>query len=136
MYKIGQEFEDVIMEKIGVFSIETWGKGSFKSTVNTLLDKNAGTDGILMGVPIDVTLDYISKRQTKKLSNIEFDFGSVTFGIRYGNGKVKFETPVLVIGFDVIIPKQYLVNTVDMIANSFEEILETGMDLYLEATEA
>jgi hypothetical protein len=133
-YKVGEEFEDTIVEKIGSFSIKTW-KGGFKSTINTLLDTQAGTDFILLGVPMDVTLDYASKRQTKMISRIEFDFGGVTFGIRYGNGRVKFDTPVLVLGFDVVLPKQYLVQAVDEISHNFSDILETGMDLYFENVE-
>ncbi len=133
-YKVGEEFEDTIVEKIGTFSIKTW-KGGFKSTVNTLLDTHAGTDFILLGVPMDVTLNYMSKNNTKTISRMEFGFGAVTFGIRYGNGRVKFETPVLVLGFDVVLPKQYMVQAIDEISHNFNEILENGMDLYFEATE-
>lgn len=133
-YRIGEEFEDTIVEKIGIFSIKTW-KGGFKSTVHTLLDSHAGTDFILLGVPMDVTLSYDLSTYTKTITRIEYEFGGITFGIRYGNGVVKFETPVLVLGFDIVIPKQYLARAVDEISHEFHEILETGMDLYLEATE-
>ena len=133
-YKIGEEFEDTIVEKIGTFSINTW-KGGFKSTINTLLDTHGGTDFILLGVPMDVTLNYASKNYTKKISRIEFGFGGVTFGVRYGNGVVKFDTPVLVLGFDVVIPNQYLVQAIDEISHNFSEILNAGMDAYFDTVE-
>lgn len=132
--KLGQEFEDIIVEKVGYFSARQWGKG-FHSTINTELDTKAGTDFILLGIPVDVTLNFSGKNYTTKVGQVSFKFGDVEFGVRYGNGHCQFETPVLVVGFNMDIPRQYIERSIDQMNSKMQLILERGMDLYLDTVD-
>lgn len=130
--KMGQEFEEVLVEKVGTFSAKKWGK-CFHSTINTEMDTKGGTDFVLLGIPVDVTLNFEGKNYMSKIGSLSFDTANIHFGVRYGNGHCKFETPVLVVGFNMNIPRQYLERTIDTLNGKMQEILERGMDLYLDA---
>ena len=134
----GIEFEETIIEKCGFVSKETWGASAFKFSTVTQ-DKMKGTDFFVLGVPVDVTLDLDNKRHTKISKDIEIDLlvAKVRFGVRFGNGHVKFDTPVLVIGFDTLLDRNDVLSIASFISNSkFVEILNTGMDYYFETVEA
>ena len=134
---LGIEFEDSISEKIGTFSAKIWGNKSFVIS-SMKADQFEGTDFTLLGIPVDVTLNFDNKNYMRKMSTtLDIDVCNVNFGIRYGNGKVKFEHPVLVIGFDFASIAKNNINTlVELCNSSLRNILETGMDLYLDTVEA
>ena len=129
----GIEFEDRIIEKCGCVCIERWGAGAFSiSTVSE--DKLKGTDFFVLGVPIDVTLNIKNKTHTT-VSDFTIDLGfvKVTFGVRFGNGRVKFETPVLVLGFETLLDRKDVMKLTNLISKSeLIEILNKGMDFYFE----
>lgn len=134
---LGIEFEEIISEKIGSFSAKTWGNGSFTlSSMNA--DQYKGTDFTLLGIPVDVTLNFDGKKHMRHISTtLDTNICKVNFGIRYGNGRVQFDNPVLVIGFNFAsITKNNVNCLVDICSSSLQNILETGMDLYLDAVEA
>ena len=130
--KSAQNFEFELKESIGTYAAKTWGNGAFvRSTL--IQDKYQGQDFELCRIPVDVTLNFKGKKHMKRLSTrLPIGIGAVEFGIRYGNGKVKFENPVLVIGFNVRVTNNNYIDVVDTIAKKYEKILDTGMDLYLE----
>lgn len=133
----GIEFEETIIEKCGTISKETWGASAFKFSTLTQ-DKMSGTDFFVLGIPVDVTLNLENKRHTKISSDIEIDLAiaKVRFGVRFGNGRVKFETPVLVIGFDTMLGRRDVLTIASSISKSkFVEILNSGMDFYFDTVE-
>jgi hypothetical protein len=134
---LGIEFEDSIIEKIGTFSAKIWGSNSCILS-SMKVDQYQGTDFNLLGIPVDVTLNYDGKNYMRRLeTTINTGVCTVNFGIRFANGKVKFEKPVLVIGFNfAFINKGNVASLVDLCSESLQEILDTGMDLYLDTVEA
>lgn len=130
--KIGIEFETELIERISKVSRSEWGIGSFKfSTIKE--DSFDGTDCTVLGVPIDVTLNYEGKKRMKRVRRaVEVNGITVSFGIRYGNRYHEFETPVLVIGIEnaVEITRNNIGYTVESLRDSLKEILEIGMDEY------
>jgi hypothetical protein len=95
----GYEFENEFTEKISEFSLNTWGKGAFQATTMAE-DKYQGIDCYVLGVPMDVTLNFDNKIKMKNLDyRLTFLGVEVNFGIRYGNCKVKFENENNIIEF-------------------------------------
>lgn len=125
--KSGIKFENKAYDKFGEFCHEKWGTTAFKiSTPEEDLYK--GTDCIILGVPVDFTLDIENKNNIKKGISLDLGFAKITFAIRYANGVRKFEKPVLVLGFDM--PKLNNINLFDNV--ELENIINTGMDFYFE----
>ncbi|MDL2248617.1 hypothetical protein LJB89_02860 [Tyzzerella sp. OttesenSCG-928-J15] len=132
----GLEFEDTIIDKFYNVCIKEWGTNSFKiSTVKQ--DLYAGTDFFVLGVPVDVTLNITDKNHTTiSKTTIDIGFAKINFAVRYGNGRVKFDTPVLVIGFDTLMDKtgiRQLASFLDPM--QVVELIQAGMDCYFETVE-
>jgi len=89
-------------------------------------------------VPIDFTLAFDKKNKTRRLGSMEFDGVTIDFGIRFGNGKSNFQTPVLVIGAETVlgITKNNMYIALDTIKSNIFTILNQGMDDYFLAAEA
>lgn len=129
----GSLFEEAVSVAIGSVSLKRWGKGAFVTT-DIVKDQHQGTDFTVLGVPMDVTLNVVGKNRTKwSKTTIDLGFGKVNFGIRTGNGKVKFAVPVLILGFTFAdIRKSNASYLVEAFKDQIQEILETGMDIYFE----
>lgn len=133
----GHEFESGVVEVVSAFAKREWGVGAVKfSTVQQ--DKYEGTDLYVLGVPIDITLAFEKKNKTRRLETLELDGVTIDLGIRFGNGKATFQTPVLVIGAETAlgITKNNMWITLDIIKSNILRILNLGMDRYFLATEA
>ena len=133
----GHEFETEVLDIVSSFAKREWGIGSVKfSTVQQ--DRYEGTDVYVLGVPIDVTLAFEKKNRTRRLGAWTMDGVTIDFGIRFGNRKANFKMPVLVIGAETAIgiTKNNMWVALDTIKTNVQEILNTGMDKYLLATEA
>lgn len=133
---VGSLFEEELSEAIGTFSMKEWGKGAFVSS-SIVEDQHQGIDFTVLGVPMDVTLNVAGKNRTRWFSQkIDLGFGKVNFGFRTGNGKVTFDKPVLILGFNIgEIRKGEVGYLVKSFAYQLQEILNCGMDLYLDAEE-
>jgi hypothetical protein len=132
----GLEFESEIVDIVSSFAKREWGIGAVKfSTV--LQDRYEGTDIFILGVPIDVTLAFSRKNKTRRLGELMLDGVTVDFGVRFGNHKANFKTPVLVIGAGTAIgiTKNNMWVALETIKANVQEILNTGMDGYFLATE-
>ena len=70
----------------------------------------------------------------RELGNLTLDGVTVDFGLRLGNGKAEFETPVLVIGAKRAdgITKRNMWVVLDTIKTYVCEILDTGMGRYYD----
>jgi len=132
----GYEFESEIVDIVYTFAKRSWGAGSIKfSTAHQ--DRYEGTDFFVLGIPTDITLAFETKNKTRKLGEMILDGVTVDFGIRFGNGKTSFESPVLVIGAKTAlgVNKSNMWYVLDTIKTYVEEILDVGMDKYLLATD-
>ena len=89
-------------------------------------------------MPIDVTLAFDKKNKTRRLETLELDGVTIDLGIRFGNGKAQFKTPVLVIGAETAlgITKSNMWITLEIIKSNILKILDLGMDKYFLAAEA
>jgi hypothetical protein len=133
----GYEFESSVAEMVSSFAKREWGSGSVKfSTVQQ--DRYEGTDLYVLGVPIDITLAFERKNKTRRLDTLVLDGVTIELGIRIGNGKARFNTPVLVIGAETAlgINKSNMWITLDVIKSNILKILDLGMDKYFLAPEA
>jgi hypothetical protein len=133
----GHEFESGVVDIVSSFATRQWGNSAVKfSTAQQ--DRYEGTDVFVLGVPIDVTLAFEKKNKTRKLGAMSLNGVTIDFGIRFGNGKAKFQMPVLVIGAEtaVGISKSNMWATLDTFKSHVHEILNKGMDEYFLATEA
>ena len=133
----GHEFETEFADIAARFARTQWGKGSIKfSTIKQ--DRFEGTDLFVLGVPIDITLAYEKKTSMRQIGSLMLEGLSIEFGIRFGNGKSRFKTPVLVIGAESAlgITKGNMWIALETIKAHIQQILDTGMDSYFEATEA
>lgn len=133
----GHEFESGVVDAVSAFAKREWGIGAVKfSTVQQ--DRYEGTDLFVLGVPIDVTLAFGKKNRTRRLETLELEGVTIEIGIRFGNGKANFKTPVLVIGAETAlgITKNNMWITLDIIKSNILQILDLGMDRYFLATEA
>ena len=135
LHSLGNEFESELIHIASTYARKTWGVGSIKLS-SARQDRFEGTDLFVLGIPVDVTLAFSRKNRTRKLGVLNFDGVTVEFGIRFGNGKVKFQTPVLVIGAETTtgITKSNMWVVVDAIRSRIGEILDQSMDQYLLAT--
>lgn len=133
----GHEFESGVVDIVSDFAKSEWGNKAIKfSTVQQ--DRYEGTDVFVLGVPIDITLAFEKKNKTHKLGTMSLNGVTIDFGIRLGNGRAKFQTPVLVIGAETAlgISKSNIWAVLDTIKFHVREILNKGMDKYLLATES
>jgi hypothetical protein len=132
----GYEFESEIVDIVSTFARNEWGKNAVKFSTERQ-DRFEGTDLFVLGIPIDVTLAFEIKNKTRRLGEWSLNGVTVDFGIRFGNGKAHFKTPVLVIGAEtaVGITKSNMWATLDTIKSNIHKILNAGMDEYLLATE-
>jgi hypothetical protein len=133
----GCEFESGVVDIVSDFAKSEWGNKSIQfSTVQQ--DRYEGTDVFVLGVPIDITLAFEKKNKTRKLGALSLNGVTIDFGLRFGNGKAKFQTPVLVIGAETAlgISKSNMWVALDTIKYHVREILNKGMDAYFLATEA
>ena len=133
----GHEFESGIVDIVSLFAKREWGNKAVRFSTERQ-DKFEGTDIFVLGVPIDVTLAFDGKNKTSRIASLTLDGVTIDFGVRLGNGKAKFKTPVLVIGAGTAdgITKSNMWVTLDTIKSHIRKILNTGMDNYFLATEA
>ena len=132
----GFEFESGVVDVVSAFAKREWGIGAVKfSTIQQ--DCYEGTDLFILGIPIDVTLAFEKKNKTRRLGALTLDGVTIDFGVRFGNHKATFKTPVLVIGAETAlgITKANMWITLDIIRDNVQKILNTGMDEYFLATE-
>jgi hypothetical protein len=127
----GHEFEGEVISILSAFARAEWGKDAVQFATEKQ-DKHEGTDLFILKTPIDVTLDFEQKNRMRKLGNIKLDGITIEFGIRFGNSKANFKTPVLVIGATsaVEITKSNMWYTLDVIKSHVRNILDVGMDKY------
>ena len=137
VFSTGIEFEDAVTQIVERYSLKSWGIGAFKfSTLKQ--DKFEGTDFTVLGVPMDITLNYEAKKRMIPVSRtLTYGNLSVQFGVKTGNVRKRFETPVLVLGFSSLwnVTKDNMWLIIDEIKNNLQEILEVGMDEYFAVTE-
>ena len=132
----GHEFESGVVDIVSSFARREWGVGAVKtSTVQQ--DRYEGTDVFVLGVPIDITLAFEKKNKTRRLDALTLNGVTIDFGVRFGNAKVTFDMPVLVIGAEtaVGITKSNMWAALDTFKVNVQEILNKGMDEYFLATE-
>jgi len=130
----GGELEESFVDIVCVFAKSEWGNDTVKlCTVRQ--DRFEGTDLYVLGVPIDITMAYSRKNKMKELSYRVYEGVTIDFGLRIGNGKVTFETPVLVIGIETAlgICKHNLGVVMETIKTHISDILNVGMDEYFQA---
>ena len=133
----GFEFEADIVDIVSNFAKREWGATAVKFSTERQ-DRFEGTDLFVLDVPIDVTLAFSEKNKTRRLGNLSFDGVTIDFGLRMGNGRANFKTPVLVIGAETAlgITKENMWVVLDTIKSNIFDILDIGMDKYLDAVEA
>jgi len=95
----GYDFESQMADFITLFARDKWGNSAVKFSTE-YQDRYEGTDIFLLGIPVDITLDFANKNKTKRLDTLVLDGVTIDLGARFGNGKADFETPVLVVGAD------------------------------------
>lgn len=131
----GYELEDELVDS---FSYYFKKKGLLTKEIfrrsNKDEDVTLGTDAFVYGLPIDFTCNFSGKNHTEVLNTaISLSgIGSIRFGIRTGNGRTKFEKPVLIIGIDTdqYLRKNQIVHVVDAVSSKIERIIEVGSDAY------
>ena len=129
----GFEFEAEMADYLTLFARREWGDSAVKfSTARQ--DRFEGTDIFVLGIPIDLTLNFSGKNKTKKLGALELEGVTIDLGVRFGNGKAKFETPVLVIGAETAcgINKHNMWVTMEIIKSNISKVLNWGMDRYFQ----
>ena len=134
---MSKRFEDDILEAVSSFARRMWGPAAVKLSTERQ-DKHEGTDISVLGVPIDVTLNYGMKDKMRQVDEIRLDWLTVRLGIRFGNKYADFRTPVLVIGVESL-AEIYMGNlwlAIDALKERIGDILEAGFDRYFVATEA
>jgi len=133
----GFDFESRMVDVVSAFAKREWGISAVQfSTVQQ--DRYEGTDLFVLKVPIDVTLAFDKKNRTRKMDSLTLDGITIDFGVRFGNSKATFRTPVLVIGAESAlgITRSNMWVVLEAIKNNVQKILDTGMDAYFLATEA
>jgi len=133
----GYEFESEMADYLTLFARREWGSSAVKFST-MYQDRFEGTDIFVLGVPIDITLDFAGKNKTRRLDTLVLDGVTVDLGIRYGNGRADFETPVLVIGAETAcgITKTNMWVALDIIKSNILKILDLGMDRYFQVAAA
>jgi hypothetical protein len=134
---LGFTFEAAVVEYLYKSAVKAWGKRAVTySTARE--DKEEGVDFYVLKIPVDVTLNYAGKRRTKNLPCIlEHEGITVRFGVRFGNACHTFKTPVLVIGVEHVfnITRFNFMDVLDSLSCKIKEMLEIGMDAYLDFTD-
>jgi hypothetical protein len=132
----GHEFESEVLDIVSLFARREWGASAVRFSTE-YQDRFEGTDLFVLGIPIDVTLAFDRKNRTRKLGTINLDGITIDFGIRFGNGKANFDTPVLVIGagscLGITLNNMWV--ALETIKSNIHKILNIGMDKYLLAIE-
>ncbi len=111
-------------------------KKTFRTFSGTTHDTHDGVDVEIYGVGTDFTFNFSNKDHMEVLPVvIEGRTVDFKFGIRTGNshkGFTKFETPVLVIGFDADASyvRNFMARITSDFSNMLEKIIETGQDAY------
>ncbi|MCL1884457.1 MAG: hypothetical protein FWF81_12010 [Defluviitaleaceae bacterium] len=133
----GLEFECGVVDVVSAFAKREWGNKAVKFST-TQQDRHEGTDFFVLGIPIDITLAFDKKNKTRKVGTLKMDGVTIDFGVRFGNNKAKFKTPVLVIGAEAAIgiSKSNMWITLGIIKDNVQKILDMGMDKYFLATDA
>ena len=133
----GQGFELEMADIVSLHARREWGAKAVRFGTQ-YQDKFEGTDFFVLGVPIDVTLAFEKKNKTRKLGSMNLDGLTIDFGIRFGNRKANFKTPVLVIGAHTAIgiTMNNMWIALDTIKRNIHEILNIGMDKYFLETDA
>lgn len=112
----GQIFEDVLLERLEQF--EGYEPSSRED------DIYGGADFYYHRLPVDVTLNK-NKSAVFSETIIDLPTCSIKVGARFGNGRVKFEEPAMVLLFS---PK---VESYNLVASDMsEEILECASDIF------
>lgn len=139
---LGKEFEDTISAAFYEYFRRRGAEKDCKQVTGTLSDYYGGTDLEIMGVPVDVTYYFKGKDHTVILpSEVETPVSTIKYGVRTGNGHVKFQQPVLVIGVDEedSFIRMFLERLAECVKHMARKILETGFDAYwdyLDSVEA
>ncbi|MCL1839652.1 hypothetical protein FWF89_01460 [Candidatus Saccharibacteria bacterium] len=132
----GHELETQLID---VFGIHFTKKGKVLSTsefrfATSQEDRELGTDAFIYGLPCDFTCNFAGKNHMIDLHiNVDLPgIGLVRFGVRTGNGRVKFETPVLVIGIETegYFSKSFIPNIIDSISHKIDDIINVGQEAY------
>lgn len=137
----GKEFEMTTESRIADFCIREWDTKIEKTSEG--VDIFLGQDLIVLGVPIDITLDMdrkIDKRHiTMSDRTVTLPTGeTVRFAVRHSNGYIDFEEPVVIIGFDVNLDGRKAIDHFlydELKDRDIKEILEEAMDIYFDTIE-
>lgn len=83
--------------------MKAWLRSQFEDIQNASVteDRYAGTDLFLCGVPVDITEYPAGKNCYTPLFSVNCGVFQFSAGIRTGNGRVWFDRPVLVLGFEL-----------------------------------
>ncbi len=97
-------------------------------------DTKQGTDAFIYGLPVDFTCNFKNKDSMHDLKvGIRIPgVCNIHFGVRTGNWRFNFETPVLVIGFDTgkRLKQREVKTIVGTISCWINDIIETGSSAY------
>jgi len=107
---------------------KTWGSGYLKRSTMK------GVDHSLCNVPMEWTANFREKNPT----TLTYEGMTVLFGVRWGRNREAVNTPVLVIGVESCWGASRFANnfTLNGLKAKINEIIEAGMDVYFNATEA
>ncbi len=93
-----------------------------------------GTDAVVYGLPVDFTCDFRGINHMVAYEEMSFEIsgiGRVQFGVRTGSSRVKFDTPVLVIGIETPYNiRQVCRHLFENIWSSIGRIVDTGSEVY------
>ena len=127
----GRVFEDDCIRKIKecIFTAKT---GELEDVSGTEMDTRKGTDFLFNGIPIDVTYNFFGKdNMTIIEDSYTLPLGvTVKFGIRYGNNRSRFTTPVLVVGFQLNGWFNLYENVLDDIRDDWMTLFKVGSRAY------
>jgi hypothetical protein len=117
MYRKGVIFEDLLLERLEQL------KGYEPSSRED--DIYGGADFYYHRLPVDVTLNNNKKFTTYSSEAVDLPTCSIKVGARFGNGRVKFEEPVMVLLF---LPKVWSYNL--MASDVTEDVLQEASDIF------
>ena len=129
----GKTFEKIFFERF--FPTENFGTDyGFKDTRESELDIKQGTDFLYSQIPFDITTDCDGKQSTMSAKyQITFSLSGtlISIGIRPGNGKIKFDVPVVVIGIILVSQSKSEAETIsDKIDKNWNIIFNMCADLW------
>lgn len=136
---LGLEVEGDLIEAI------VWKIGTDCRKATREEDKNHGTDMYVYGVPCDITCDIMDKDHTVILSQryeLSFSGIKICFGVRTGNshnGYTRFDTPVLVIGFEGLTfetMREWKERIISVFVQKLDEIIDVGQSQYWDWMDA